>query len=88
MVESSRGVDFFLISRWARLNLIAFFLLAKLVSNLIYSLPRMTEGLLLNYVLRCRLVYFDLFYLKDLFSCSSLFIRFILLRYFYAFMMS
>jgi len=81
--ESSNEPDFFLISMWARLNLIARFLGAKLESILDYF-PRVTEGLLLNSVLRCKLIYLDPFYLKDLLKWISLFIRFILLRSFSA----
>ncbi len=83
--ESSKEPDFFLISMWARLNLIACFLAAKLESILDYF-PSITEGLLLNSVLRCTLMYLDPFYLKDLFRCISLFIRLILLRSFSALM--
>lgn len=81
--ESISEPDFFLISMWARLNLMACFLAATLDSILDY-LPSTTEGLLVNSVFRCTLIYFDPFYLKDLLRWISLFIRLILLRSFSA----
>ena len=81
--ESSSEPDFFLISMWARLNLMACFLAATLDSILDYF-PSMTEGLLVDSVLRCTFIYLDPFYLKDLLRWISLFIRLILLRSFSA----
>ena len=82
--ESKRKPDFFFISICAKLNLIAFLF----CSSTLDYLGSIMEGLLLNSVLRWMFMYFEPFYLNDLLRWISLFILFILLRYFYAFIIS